>query len=235
VWPGIEVKILPSWNLLDMVPAGEASLTWRAIEHGVELLKHGVIKRIGDGESIRIWRDNWILRQPNLKPSVATRTCRLRRVSQLMRPGCHEWNVGILGRFFYPWDVDDILKIKLPAVKTQDWVAWNYENNRVFSVHSAYRLALMRTTNMDELGSSSERGGKWKVWLKIWKMLVLPKVRNFIWKMVWNGLPTNENMRYRHIADDASCELFYYGCEDTFHAVMDCPHAKALRMAMREV
>jgi hypothetical protein len=40
-----------------MAPVGEASPMWRAIEPGVELLKHGVIKRIGDGESIRIWRD----------------------------------------------------------------------------------------------------------------------------------------------------------------------------------
>jgi hypothetical protein len=218
-----------------MAPVGEASPMWRAIEPGVELLKHGVIKRIGDGESIQIWRDNWILRQPNLKPSGATRTCRLRRVSQLMRPGCNEWDVGILRRFFYPWDADDILKIKLPAIKTQDWVVWNYENSGVFLVRSTYRLALMRATNMDELGSSSERGGERKVWLKIWKMPVLPKVRNFIWKMVQNRLPMNENRRYRHIADDASCELCYYGCEDTFHVIMDCPHAKALRMAMREV
>jgi hypothetical protein len=48
-------------------------------------------------------------------------------------------------------------------------------------------------------------------------------------------LPTNENSKYRHIADDALCGLYYYGCEDAFYAVIDCPHAKALRMGMREI
>jgi hypothetical protein len=54
----LKAKYFPQGNLLDMAPAREASPMWRAIEHGVELLKHGVIKRIGDGESTRIWRDN---------------------------------------------------------------------------------------------------------------------------------------------------------------------------------
>jgi hypothetical protein len=37
-----------------MAPAGEASPTWRSIEYGFKLLKHGVIKRIEDGEGIQI-------------------------------------------------------------------------------------------------------------------------------------------------------------------------------------
>jgi hypothetical protein len=86
----LKSKYFPQGNLLDMAPAKEASPMWRAIEHGVELLKHGVIKRIADGESAHIWRDNWILRQPNLKMSGATHTCRLRRVSQLMKTSCNK-------------------------------------------------------------------------------------------------------------------------------------------------
>jgi hypothetical protein len=52
---------------------------------------------------------------------------------------------------------------------------------------------------------------------------------------VRNGLPTNENRCYRHIAQDASCELCYSPVEDCYHAVMACPHARDLRLAMREV
>jgi hypothetical protein len=131
--------------------------------------------------------------------------------------------------------VNDILKIKLPAAKTPDWVAWNYENIGIFLVHSAYHLALTIATDMDEVGNSSGRDGEWKVWSKIWKLPVFPKVHNFIWKMVHNGLPKNENWKYRHIADYALCELCYGEREDTFHAVVGCPHAKALRMAMKEI
>jgi hypothetical protein len=58
----------------------------------------------------------------------------------------------------------------------------------------------------------------------------MPKVCNFIWKLVRNGLPTNENRCYRHIAQDASCEMCFYKSEDCYHATMVC----GLRMAMRE-
>jgi hypothetical protein len=36
--------------MLDRAPAGEASQTWRAVEYGLELLKQGVISRIGMGD-----------------------------------------------------------------------------------------------------------------------------------------------------------------------------------------
>jgi hypothetical protein len=54
----LNTEYFPQGNVLGMAPASDASPTWRAIEHGVELLKHGVINRIGDGQSTRIWRDN---------------------------------------------------------------------------------------------------------------------------------------------------------------------------------
>jgi hypothetical protein len=64
---------------------------------------------------------------------------------------------------------------------------------------------------------------------------VLSKIRNFVWKMIKNGLPTNANMHYRHITVDASCELCSKMNEHCYHAVMGCPHVVALREAMREV
>jgi hypothetical protein len=77
-----------------------------------------------------------------------------------MRLGSNEWDEGTLHRYLYPWDVDEILKIKLPMSKTPNWIAWSYEKLGVFSVRSTYHLALSRATNMDDMGSSSEQGGE---------------------------------------------------------------------------
>jgi hypothetical protein len=35
----LKAEYFPQSNFLDMAPAGDASPTWRAVEHGVELLK----------------------------------------------------------------------------------------------------------------------------------------------------------------------------------------------------
>lgn len=48
----------------------KSSETWRAILHGREVLKKGVVKRIGPGTGTRVWEDNWIQAIPNLKPRV---------------------------------------------------------------------------------------------------------------------------------------------------------------------
>jgi hypothetical protein len=108
-----------------MAPAGDASPTWRSIEHGLELLKKGVIMRVGSGSSIRIWRDNWIPRPPSLKIGGSLRSCRLRKVSHLIDQRSNSWDESTLRRYFYPWDVDKILKIKLPANAFVDRIAWH--------------------------------------------------------------------------------------------------------------
>jgi hypothetical protein len=163
----LRAKYFHQGNLLDIAPASEASNTWRAIDYGVELLQCGAIYRVGNGESICIWRYNWIRRPPNLKPSGSIKTCRLWRVSQLMREGMNNWDEAKIRRFFQPWDVEEVLKIKIPACKGPDIIAWHFERYGVFSVRSAYRLVLTRATNLDGEGSSSAPGGDRAVWRKL--------------------------------------------------------------------
>jgi ribonuclease HI len=233
----LKAKYFHHGNLHDMAPAAEASITWRAIEYGVELLRHVAIYRIGDGESVRIWRDKWIPRPPSLRPTGSRRTCRLRRVSQLIRQGTNDWDENRVRQFFYAWDANEILKIKLPASKIPDTIAWHYDNLGGFSVRSAYRLALSRSQDLEAEGSSSSPKGESAVWKSLWSLPIPRKVQNFLGKMVNNGLPTNENRRYRHrhLTADGKCELCSSVKEDCFHAVMKCPHAHALRSAMRRV
>jgi hypothetical protein len=93
----------------------------------VELLQCGATYRVGDGEFILIWRDNWIPMSLSLKPTRSRHECWLWRVSQLMREGTNDRDEARVRQFFHPWDVDEILKIKLPATKVPDLIAWHYE------------------------------------------------------------------------------------------------------------
>ena len=63
----LRAKYYPQGNLVDTVFTGNPSPTWSAISYGVELLKSGLIWRIGDGRLVRIWRDNWLPREEELK------------------------------------------------------------------------------------------------------------------------------------------------------------------------
>jgi hypothetical protein len=45
-----------------------SSHDWKAILHGCETLKKGMIKRVGDKSSIRAFEDPWILANTNGHP-----------------------------------------------------------------------------------------------------------------------------------------------------------------------
>jgi hypothetical protein len=47
-----------------------SSHTYKAIIYGREVPNLGLIKRIGDGASTRIWEDSWIPSDPRMKPIV---------------------------------------------------------------------------------------------------------------------------------------------------------------------
>lgn len=56
----LKARYYPDGCLKDIVFSGNASSTWQAIQHGLELLKKGLVWHVGNGEHIRIWRDQWI-------------------------------------------------------------------------------------------------------------------------------------------------------------------------------
>jgi hypothetical protein len=42
----------------------------------------------------------------------------------------------------YPYDADEVLKIRLSKRIPDDFVVWHYERSGMFSIKSAYKLAL---------------------------------------------------------------------------------------------
>jgi hypothetical protein len=67
----------------------------------------------------------------------------------------------------------------------------------------------MRDHDLDAVGNSATAIGERSVWKKIWNLPGLPKVRNFIWKVTRNGLPTIANMHYTHIAERTTRKMIY--------------------------
>jgi hypothetical protein len=53
-------------------------------------------------------------------------------------------------------------------------------------------------------------------------------------KVTNNGLPTWVNKKYRHLEQQDVCQICGSNEEDVFHALLVCPHAVALRQAMRD-
>ncbi|KAI4988382.1 hypothetical protein ZWY2020_030012 [Hordeum vulgare] len=96
----LHAKYYPNGNLVDTVFIGNASAVWRGIEHGLELVKKGMLWRVGNGSNIRVWREPWIPRGTPFTPITPKRNCRLNRVSDFLNDhGC--WRVELLHQYFW--------------------------------------------------------------------------------------------------------------------------------------
>jgi hypothetical protein len=111
----------PRGNIIDTIFRSEASPVWHGIEHGLELVKQGIVWRIGDGKNTRIWRDNWLPRSMALKPQPGKSNNRYRRVSQLAGMSTGTWNDQLIRKFFYPHDAEVILRLNAPDTSRKDF------------------------------------------------------------------------------------------------------------------
>jgi hypothetical protein len=76
----------PHTDILHCTPKDKMSYTWRSILKGLELLKEGLIWRIGHGERVRIWDDPWLPKGLTRKPITPRRASILTRVNELINP-----------------------------------------------------------------------------------------------------------------------------------------------------
>jgi ribonuclease HI len=194
----------------------------------------GVIWRVGLGTKIQIWRDPWILRPPSRRITIKKGRSRIRWVSQLMIAGRREWDTQVLRTCFYNHDIKDICKIRLSDRMHEDVIAWHYEKSGIFSVKSAYILALEQDQELSgHPWSSTIVSGSRSLYKGIWTAQVPPKVRVFAWRLAQEGLATQCNRRQRKLTQSRTCQICGAGDEDGHHAVVQCTKARALRSELR--
>jgi hypothetical protein len=88
----LRAKYYRNGELLKAKPVEGISYTWRSILKGLELLKKGIIWRMGNGENIKIWEDPWLLRGTTRRPITLRRGSILTRVVELLNPVTGQWD-----------------------------------------------------------------------------------------------------------------------------------------------
>ncbi|RLM58085.1 Alanyl-tRNA synthetase [Panicum miliaceum] len=177
-------KYFPNTDFLAATRKRRSYETWKAIVYGQVVLKMGVVKRVGPGNSINISEDNWIqglIR--SLKPRVRKPEAFALTVDELFLPGSRMWTEHLIRNSFIRLDAEEFLKIKPGNRLHEDVLAWAFERGGQYSVRSAYiflkeEQQLKLASKSSEGASSSSCGVWWKV---LWKMKIPPKIRIFWW------------------------------------------------------
>ena len=186
----------PSSDILDAELGGRPSQVWRAILEGRDILKQGLIRRIGNGVTTNIWTHNWLPRDEMLRPYGCLSQNPPTFVSELITPATAAWNKQVVQSTFMPMDADTILGIPLCTRNMDDFWAWHYEKHGIFSVKSAYKMLIAtrqrREAWLEGRAGPSSSGAEKGAWKSLWNTKVPGKVRMFLWRLSKQSLPTND-------------------------------------------
>lgn len=98
-------------------------------------MKKGVRWRVGNGEKIKVWEDNWVPKAQNLKVcSPDLYNLRPITVSNLLNADGMSWNSSLIDILFWDVDADEILKIPLSSRNIEDVRVWHYTKHGIYSV-----------------------------------------------------------------------------------------------------
>jgi hypothetical protein len=89
-----------------------SSHTWRTILAGREVLQKGLIRRVGDGSTTRIWLDRWIPNHFNGRPIVTNMNAPVTMVADLLTPS-GAWNTDLIKQVFVDADAHAILSTQV--------------------------------------------------------------------------------------------------------------------------
>jgi ribonuclease HI len=217
-------------DLLHAGCPGQGSFTWRSILHGRDLLKRGLIWRIGDGSKVDVWQSNWIPRAGSPRPLGRRPNSpgnMVRKVSDLMDLEGTGWDEARLNQVFFEFDVADIKNIIIGGPMKQDVPAWNFTNNGQFSVKSAYHLQMQIMREKQGRIESSSTVEAHRGWLKLWGANIPGKVKVHVWRLMRNGLALGAELQRRRIKGGVFCVAC--GREETaLHRFWQCNHAKQI-------
>lgn len=168
LWAQIYEKMyLKYYSILDTpgVSKQECSATWRSVLYGVELLKNGMVWRVGNGDKVNFWKDHWVADFPLLhyagEQSGIDLDC---KVSNFFKEGW--WDVEKLRTVL---DEDMVQKITCFPVgfggNCQDAQIWRPTSNGIFTVKYAFQLIHGGSTWSDAC------------WRGLWSKSLPPKLK----------------------------------------------------------
>jgi hypothetical protein len=97
-------KYYPRTDFLEAKLSARPSFAWRSILNSRLLLQQGLIWRVGNGSSIRIWHDNWL---PGPVPQKIKSSIRIlhseAKVCELIDTATNWWNFPLIHEVLIRW------------------------------------------------------------------------------------------------------------------------------------
>lgn len=192
-------KYYSNQSFLLVKPSSSASWGWRSILWGRDILIHGLKWRMGNRDNIHIGED-WLLGMMNpIRFNSATTSYLSLKVKELYDANC-QWRRPLLPILFPSQEVDAITALHIPINSQDDNRIWSFETNKMYSVKSAYNLA-MKLQSLQRPINSSHIFLEKAIYLytRLWLLKMTSKLQSFFWRLLLNICPTMLSLPKRWI------------------------------------
>jgi len=178
----------------------------RSILAAQAIVRNGRRWYVVNGHSIMIWKDKWVSSPSTYK--VVFPISYLpedSRVAALIDEENGVWKNKLVRQVFVPYEADLICSIALSANLPVDKQVWALTHNGIFSVRSAYKLA-MEMSSAVLVGGVFDNSQLRRFWKYLWSCNIPHKIRHFTWRACNDVLPTKENLDRRKVLLDGACD-----------------------------
>lgn len=107
-----------------------------------------------------------------------------------------------------------------------DRVIWPLNHNGDYSVKSGYHLIHSSNSSNVDLRPSSLHAPTDVLWKVIWNSPSIPKLKNFLWRVLSGCLASKENLFMQHLGDSPICPLCEQTSESLEHLFLLCDWVK---------
>lgn len=218
-----KAKYYPYTNIMQATIGSNPSFAWRSIYNSKWIIQRGSCWRIGNGQSVSIWDDNWIPSHYNLKIISTPRdNSELSLVKDLIDHENKEWKTNILINNFLAIDVTAIEQVPIINTNHQDELMWMFEPRGGYSVKSGYTTIQTWKSRNDSAPTTSSRDSK--LWKKLWNLHTIPRHKNLLWRILTNSLPIRSELEKKGVKCSPLCPRCNIKIETLEHVFMTCQY-----------
>ncbi|KAL3813976.1 hypothetical protein ACJIZ3_015244 [Penstemon smallii] len=225
----LKARYFPHSDILGSTLGSNPSFTWRSMWGAKDILEAGIRWRIGNGCTVNVWGDKWIPRESTFQVFTPRGDLPLDlKVSEFICEATGQWDIVKVNATFFHEDAKCILSIPKGSNIHEDRRIWHYNKNGIFSVRSAYHLAIRLDRDADHGAGSSSNSNEVHLndWKWLWSIKLPNKIKIFLWRACRNLLPTRSNLVKRKIIDVDKCVICGSDTEDVIHCLLSCQLAR---------
>lgn len=212
----LKARYFPDCSFFEAIAKKNSSFLWRSIIAAKPLLRKGCFWRVGNGQSIRIWKGVWGKGGMEFDVDDGFRNidggvC----VSELINEHDGAWDENLVRDNFESANSSQILRIPLCSSMPMDRLIWNETASGLFSVKSAYHI------NRSRAGVSN-RDDDDQPWKKLWNTKATPRCKLLVWRICNNVIPIKPPLRRRGFCLEDWCLVCKKDVESAVHIFRDC-------------